>query len=239
MRPEGGQGPCPSNDILATASQSIDEQILLTIQELFPAVFSIPGCGSGSWVRVASFNFSDLTQQCPSPWIEAITPVRSCVSPLGSSCQGPVFQVPEGAGMYTRVCGHITGYGVGSPDAFNTSANSLDSFYLDGVSVTYGSPRQHIWSFAAGLCQCDDPDLPNEASPPLFVGNNYFCEFHEDGSLWDGVNCQQNCCIFNSPPLFNVTLPASTTDSIEVRICSDQDITDERVHISLLELFVQ
>jgi hypothetical protein len=44
----------------------------------------------------------------------------------------------------------------------------IDGSYVDGVSLTYGSPRQHIWTFANALdeegvgndesrCSCTDP----------------------------------------------------------------------------------
>ena len=38
------------------------------------------------------------------------------------------------------------------------------------------------------------------------------------------------------PPL---TLPSSTTDDIEVRICGDQSITDEDSPTALVKLYVQ
>ena len=75
---------------------------------------------------------------------------------------------------------------------------TLDDAYFSGVVVTHGSPRQHIWTFAAGavenftsylyfnMCQCDTKY--NIPIPP-FVGENYFCEsgyirsnYYDDGS---------------------------------------------------------
>ena len=69
-------------------------------------------------------------------------------------------------------------------DAFNTGTSDIDSNYVDGVSITYGSnPRQHICTYSAGLtetrlgsngCPCNNG---NSASPPpSFVGNDYYCE---------------------------------------------------------------
>ena len=56
---------------------------------------------------------------------------------------------------------------------------------MDGVSLTHGSPRQHIWTFAAALsrqvstshpnyCPCITSAQGNE--PPDFVGEDYFCD---------------------------------------------------------------
>ena len=121
----------------------------------------------------------------------------------------------------------------------------MDHNYVDGVSVTHGSPRQHVWSFAAGLggpfrCPCDNQDCSFAPLPPSFVGNNYFCiGNNNNGTLWDAMDCTTNCCTFNNPPWFSVTLPAPTSNDIEVRICSDQLLDDERVQLNFLQLYVQ
>ena len=56
---------------------------------------------------------------------------------------------------YSQVCGQVLGYQQASPDAFNNYFNhshGIDSFYVDGVSITYGtSPRNHIWTYAGGI----------------------------------------------------------------------------------------
>ena len=73
---------------------------------------------------------------------------------------------------------------IGVPDAFD-GPHLINTFYLDGVSVTHGSPRQHIWSFVTGLdegrdfsqstCPCV-AESTNDNTTPSFVGQNYFCE---------------------------------------------------------------
>ena len=84
---------------------------------------------------------------------------------------------------------------------------------------------------------------------------SYYCEsayqgtcyvidtFFPDDPLWDGQQCDNNegtCCTgANTLPWFSVDLPDSTSDDIEVRICHDQDTTDEDSPIQLLELYVQ
>ena len=102
--------------------------------------------------------------------------------------------------------------------------NDIDTNYLDGVSLTHGSPREHIWSFAAALdevgthpsqnCPCINRDRASLATrPPAFVGNDYFCDtgsgcpfdlrtLHSDDPLWDGAGCGplNDCCTFNNPP---------------------------------------
>ena len=69
-------------------------------------------------------------------------------------CQSTVF--PTHGLSYSRVCGRLRGYQYGGPDAFNAGITekytSVDSNYVDGVSITYGSnPRKHVWTYAAGI----------------------------------------------------------------------------------------
>ena len=64
-----------------------------------------------------------------------------------------------------------------------------------------------------------------------FIGNDYFCESGNPGpdrmdgrffndTLWDGLGCESpSCCELNTPPWFCKTLPAPTTDDIELRSC--------------------
>ena len=198
--------------------------------------------GSAGWKRIAYLNMSDPSQQCPTVWQEITTPFRVCGRRSSSgSCEGVTYM--SGGEQYDRVCGRITGYQIGYPDAFSTSSQSIDNFYADGISVTQGSPRQHIWTFAAGVDE--QTTYPTSTCPcvvgsrsgsriPSFVGRNYFCEsgltrfnnvfavlFSNGDPLWDGQGCgpTSSCCTFNSPPWFNVQLSSPTTDDIEVRIC--------------------
>ena len=164
--------------------------------------------------------------------------------------------------MYSQVCGHIIGYQHGGPHGFfpyHSQQYSIDTYYVDGVSVTHGqSPRQHIWTFAAGYsevgdlgsCPCGSPT--NQATLPPYIGDNYFCEtgsirspliqLYPNDPLWDGEGCGpgRSCeCTLHSPPWFTAQLNTSTTDDIEVRICSYQGINGWIVGIELIELYIK
>ena len=131
---------------------------------------------------------------------------------------------------------------------------------MDGVSITHGHPRKHIWTFAAALdeqhanvnrCPCTKTDTTYTGVVPPFVGNDYFCDtgsrkylqsrFYPDDPLWDGSGCgpTSSCCSFNSPPWFCKELPQPTTDDIQVRVCTDQSASNEDVTIEVIELYVQ
>ena len=249
-----GSQSCPSQEIERARNEIRTASQLLVIQSY--------SCGGPTgWRRVAYLNMSDPSQQCPSVWQEITTPHRVCGRRSNTgSCEGLTYST--GSEQYNQVCGRIIGYQLGSPDSFN--GGSIDSYYLDGVSVTYGSPRQHIWSFSGGLeeenffapatsCPCVSGST-NGNLIPSFVSQNYFCEsgiarwdtrtyalWRNGDPLWDGQGCgpTSSCCTFNSPPWFNVQLSSLTTGDIEVRICGDQAIGDEDTPIQLIELYVK
>ena len=162
-----------------------------------------------------------------------------------------------------RVLAYQTGWASAFYNTLVRSQNSLEQTYFNGVSLTHGPPgsRQHIWSFANAdhdraritsiVCPCSvsSGNWNSRYRVPSFVGNDYFCEsgnpgpgriddgrFFED-TLWDGLGCESpSCCELNTPPWFCKTLPAPTTDDIELRSCcggtENQAITNVDIYIS-------
>ena len=220
-------------------------------------------CGGGGWMRVASYNYSDPNTVCPGDWNLITSPNRSCGrSSPSASCASAVF--PTNSIEFSSVCGRVITIQYGSPNAFypyhDQNQRSIDDYYVDGVSITYGNPRQHVWTFAAyrsddntyliNLCPCSQPSL-NVPSPPPFVGNNYFCDtaaptccsaiYYPDDPLWDGQGCggPSTCCSFNNPPWFSTALPETTSDDIEVRICDNQRSSIDDTPITNLDLYIQ
>ena len=261
------KGSCLSYEEQQKILQKIHTDVLLGLNNLLGLI--PPQCGDGLWHRVGFLNMSDTTQQCPQAWREYNSSgVRACGRPdnLIGSCPSTTY--PTG-GQYSRVCGRIIGYQVGSPSAFVPSRdlnliNILDGIYVDGVSVTYGSPRSHIWTYAAGSteglsgsarenCPCHyNPDNTEVVRTPDSIQNSTYCEsgnaasnynlgfLYSTDPLWDGQQCERQCCSNGkSPPWFSVQLPDPTSDDIEVRICGNQDTHDEDNPISLLELYIQ
>ena len=216
--------------------------------------------GTGGWRRVAYLDMTDPTTTCPSGWQLTTLSKRTCGRATTGSltCDSAIF--PVSGGPYTRVCGRIKAYQYSRTDAFEAyhlgRVTTIDGTYVAGVSLTHGSPRQHIWTFAAGAsethptwadaCPCD---ASISIRIPDFVGTDYFCEsglntgssfsFFPDDPLWDGQGCgpSSTCCSFNTPPYFTKQLPTQTTDDIEARICQKDNNDDSPVE--LIELYVQ
>ena len=216
--------------------------------------------GEGDWRRVVYLNMTDPNTDCPSGWQLIESPKRTCGRPstFSLTCYSVFF--PVLGGDYTRVCGTVKAYQYGPTDGFESyddgQATSIDEAYVSGVSLTHGDPRQHIWTFVAGVteyqpllddaCPCDA--TISIATPP-FVGGDYFCEsgvnsgsyigFHADDPLWDGEDCNSfsTCCEFNNPPYFNKQLSHATSANIEARICQ-KDANDDNP-IEFIELYVK
>lgn len=139
----------------------------------------------------------------------------------------------------------------------------MDSRYVDGISITHGNPRQHIWTFGAGIlakyaaCPCSDPSFVASITVPPFINSDYFCEvgsntttvfgdlrFIETNPLWDGQGCtgDSTCCEFNNPPWFCQQLPEPTTEDIEIRsltTASRSLLEFEDTPVQLIEIYVQ
>ena len=112
----------------------------------------------------------------------------------------------------------MIGYQYGRPDGAHSS-RPTDDPYIEGVSITHGSPRQHVWTLINGqheigrnYCSCNTGSI---ASVPSFVGDNYFCEsgtassptsqLYTDDPLWDGEGCggdEGPCC--NAPQWYSM-----------------------------------
>ena len=224
--------------------------------------------GTGGWRRAVYLDTTDSSTTCPSGWQLTGYSKMTCGrnSTGTTTCDSAIFPVTEGP--YSSVCGRIRAYQWGGTDAFqayNTGqATTIDTEYVEGVSVTHGTPRNHIWTFAAGaaegtpkviyVCPCD---ASIDIRIPPFVGEDYFCEsgvnepwdgtrhqhtFHSNDTLWDGEDClpSSTCCSRRNPPYFVKQLLNSTADDIEARICSrTADRGYDNIAIELIEFYVK
>ena len=147
----------------------------------------------GGWMRIANLNMAQTTS-CPTGFrLYTNGSVRACGRPVTSSgsCVGKIF---SSSGIkYSQVCGKVIGYQVGHPDGAGERANSIknniNTYYADGVSLTHGNPREHIWTLMSGQsdrsrhvikCPCGDGSYP----APSFVGSDYYCEAGYQGDTW-------------------------------------------------------
>ena len=214
---------------------------------------------AGGWMRVASINMTDTSSTCPSGLKTLTDPIRRCAMNINSiGCSSTMLSV-QGI-EYSQVCGKIIGYQDKTPDAF--SGGTIDSSYVDGISLTHGTqPRKHIWTFAGalhehyshltGICPCINASITPPPPVPDFVGNDYFCDtaskdfhqfiFYGEDPLWDGAGCGEynTCCEFNSLPWFRKEISPQTSHDIEMRLCASEDRANEDINFETLEIYVQ
>ena len=260
----GDDGQCPSAEAIERARNEllqIANSIILAITGHIHTCNGTPG-----WRRVAFTNMTDTSYNCPTGLNLTSYSKRTCGrshTTLGGY-SSTIFSV--GGLPYSRVCGRIRGFQFGATSAFWGYVNrnqGIDGYYVDGVSLTHGGAgsRQHIWTFATGRTEVDTDVFPDQCpcdvhdynDVPAFVRDDFFCEsgFHSawsnqlmlfpDDVLWDGQNCTSNstCCQLNNPPWFTKNLTNSTTDDIELRICTSSLPVFDDVPLELIELYVQ
>ena len=255
----------PSGVYLLATADDETKYVFCSMQEL---------CGSGGgWTRLAYLDMTDSTENCPSGFkLYQSGGVRACGRATSSVGSCVSVQFLSNGISYSQVCGRIVGYQYSAPDAvfspYHSGHNDINSYYVDGVSITHGSPRQHIWTLMAGLheasyyndgdghhnCPCSQGSTQN-STLQSFIGNDYYCESSNpatDGSLqfilytsdqlWDGKGCgslEGNCCTAPGLPWFHKVLNTTTTDYLELRVCADQETADEDVPVSFYELYVK
>ena len=221
-------------------------------------------CSSGGgWTRLAYLDMSDATQNCPSGFrLYQSGEVRACGRLVTNSGSCVSVQFPSNGINYSQICGRVTGYQYYSSDAFNVEhSNNIDAPYVDGVSITRGSPRQHVWTMANDptdsytnpqwMCPCVSG---SSQTVPSFVGSHYFCESGNHGSswsqilytsdpLWDGQGCgslESPCCNVPGIPWFHRDYGSNTTtDYIELRVCGNEVISNEDSPVGYYEIYIK
>ena len=213
-------------------------------------------CGiySTKWRRVAHIDMTDHTARCPSGLREVsntMTKQRACGRSVSRGCSSLVFNT---SGNYTSVCGQVRGYQFREIEAIN--GGSIDTHYAEGVLITNGSPRRHLWTYAVGRsethrwgCPCSTGGSTSRQNIPAFVGSDYYCESgfvnnYENriawkDPLWDGAGCVtpgNTCC--QRYGWFHKQVQ-QTSDSIEVRWCASVSTSSEDVVTDIVEIWVQ
>ena len=221
---------------------------------------------SGGWMRIANVDMRNDDSQCPPGLVYNVTEGRRlCRKPsLAKGCSSTTFST-QGV-EYSNVCGKVIGYQHWRPNAFGPSRSTpgINETYVDGVSITHGSPRQHVWTLASANdevlnsghhaeytgCPCLNPSVSFAGVIPSFVGEDYYCKtgsrtqcqrrYYFDDPLWDGEGCEgENECCDRGGPWFCTQLPQPTQDDIEIRVCTNFAGSVEDIVLEQVELYIQ
>ena len=243
-------------DTIQTLNQTLTYHLLYLESQIPVTVCNIT---STNWRRVTYF---DTTQgdSCPTGLRTVTNTTTSQIACGRTNTSGGCASIPIPVQVsYSQVCGIVKGYQYYIPEAFSPISNTIDNVYADGVSITHGSPRRHLWTYATGVselygndrfrCPCARSNPNDRTHVPSFVGEHFYCESGFPGTtyrdsvvwedpLWDGLNCVapgNKCCERYGWFYRNVS---SSTDNIELRICADQGISDEDTLINHYEFWV-
>ena len=232
-------------------------------------------CGSKEgWTRLGYLNMADPSESCPYGFkLYQHGGVRACGRQSSSVGSCVALELLADDISYSQVCGRVVGYQYASTDAVDSTIgtgahNDINSYYVDGVSITRGSPRQHVWTLIAGYleashrsvhggvynCPCSQGSTQN-STLQSFIGNDYFCEsgnpatdgtyqsiLYASDPLWDGKGCgslEGTCCAAPGLPWFHKKLNTTTTDYLELRVCGDEGTGNEDTPISFYEIYVK
>ena len=275
--PQGHPGdtkltPDEFSHIASNVSSEVLGQVMKKVAELETTVHNLSynahfsqssRCGifSPNWRRVAYIDTTQGPGKCPSGLVEHVnsaTNQRACGRSVDVGCSSVTY--PAG-GNYTNICGQVRGYQLHSPNAFEgLQGSSINDPYVDGISITRGNPRHHVWTYVAywyegysttsQLCPCSRTNTSDYSNVPDFVGRDFYCEtafatrstnrVAWESPLWDGAGSTcgtggQCCATFG---WFHKTVHPSTSDHIEVRWCGDQKRGNEDVLTELVEIWV-
>ena len=203
---------------------------------------------AGQWKRLGYLSTIHTPRSPCPPDLQFRSSPPSCRRSLGiHGCSSVLY--PSNGMSYSQVCGRVHAQVSGSPDGFQYFGSrslgvTLDQNYVDGVSLTYGNPRSHIWTFTAsvnfagGVCAVCDRKKPSYVdlfSCELVTRDNPQ-EFCSPGSsckqLWDGTNQ----CVGGGT--FYRILSEPTSEDIEMRVCRAQARHDEDILVTFVEIFV-
>ena len=213
--------------------------------------------------HIYSLDMSISSETCPSVLkLFENEGLRTCGKGTnGAGCDS--FTISTGGQGYTQVAGKIVGYQFGSPDAFGAGINNINSYYVDGISITHGQNpnRKHIWTYAIAVRQNVFPGASDNGNtcpstgvgdaPPSFVGKDYFCSSASTTKNWQPIfyttplwsNILGDCATERSCGAnlvyFCVTLPEQTTDDLEIRVCTNNVRSNEDIRIGSMDFWVQ
>lgn len=231
------------------------QEVLQTGRSTGDGVYTLdpPGCGEsafwcdmttdgGGWTGVVEHDAA--IDGCPGDWqLEALSFADVCARSAPTTADRirtatfDVCDIP-----FTEVRGNATLYQNGSTDAFgDVPSTSLDDAYGDVVSVTLGTPRVHLFSYVFGFMAggSDDSNCPavGGAPPPTWVGSDYLCATGNPSS-------SSNQRIWYDTPLFStdwwqVSVGATTTEDLEVRLIGTHASSDEDMGVETLDLLIR
>ena len=205
-------------------------------------------CGHGEkgWARIGYLNMSDPFHSCPEGFKEVDGSSRGCKkASRKTTCSSMIFANPDKI-QFSKVCGTVAAGQHNNPDGF-IREGEMAGWEYDGISVhlrqsniylvVLGAPGEQYESWFT--CPCKALDDPMQATLMTFATDLSPSKFCPSGVNQGSCPAKINCCAAGGLPPFCITLPEVTTDDLELRVCLDQDESDEDISVQQVELLVQ
>ena len=210
----------------------------------------------GGWTLLLRYREGDA---CPPGWAAA---ARGCVRPAsGGASQASTTVLPSHP--FAAMRGIVAGFGLGGSDAYRDGTGAtIDGIYVDGLTITRGVPRRHVFTFAHGCtevfgdgatcgCPCD-----GGTAAPTFVGTDFRCEepqrsvepsntgnrfFDVDDPLFDGGGIEDATCVGDaeSSSSFTIEMADVAADPVELRLMGTEGSGNEDLAVVGLELWIR
>ncbi len=212
----------------------------------------------GGWTN--AYDFDGVRDPCPSPWTSDPLEPRVCIVP-GTTDTTASISIANPIATYRDVMTTVTGYQRGSSDGFQPDMETIDSVYVDGLSVTTASPRQHVATFASGygedsgcgasLDMCNCPCVGGSAAASFIAAGGYRCEAGSRGMpqsamlsrpdpLFDGMDVAATSCAAEaSAEPIRTTLAAPTSSDLEARLMRDEPLQAEGLGVYRFAVWVR
>ena len=195
---------------------------------------------SGGWKRVAYLDVNNPSASaCPIGLQRRDSPLSCRRTDTGGGCSAVTYAINDN---YKCIFGRIDAVKTGTPDGFQIFGESrpaiptINDNYVDGVSLTHGSnPRTHIWTYTATTAPCT---ACSTNFPAFLDSSQYTCDTYSacmanqvcSNLLWNGE------CVGTTT--FYRQLPQPTSDDIEMRVCRDEDRSNEDFLLTFIEIYV-
>ena len=190
-------------------------------------------------IRVAELDVNNCPQGSKTYYVNS----RNTYVVVNDEAGCTEIHYPTNNTNYTQIIGRVQGFQKGTMDCFDDipphnsrfTNSTIFSNYIDGVSII--SNGEHIWSFAAGRCSCDNiygnkPDFVGEYFTANGSGTKTPISGYYSTILWVSQKCGTNEDMFER-------IMEPTASNVTVRICRDQERNDEDLALSILDIHVQ
>jgi len=177
------------------------------------------------WRRLAYLDLnSSLASTCPQGFVSRDNPSACIRNSSTPGCSSVIYH-NHNLSTYSKVIGRVHVIPYHTPDGYvkfgddRPNMPTIDQNYVDGVSITYGTPRQHIWTVTFSLTEMANSCSTCILNRPSFFCSHYSCEeLVPSNSPFDHTHRQCE----GKAEFFYRELPQATMDDLELRVCRDK-----------------